>query len=355
MPEALVCGAGIAGCASAYWLRRRGYTVTVVERADGLRSGGQAIDVRGVALEVVDRMGLGDQVRAAQTRMRGMSMVDADGAELFRSEEHTFSSGRLDNADIEILRDDLVGLLHEATLDVEYRFGDSVTAFDAETGEVEFARGEPRTFDLIVGADGAHSAVRRLAFGPEEQFRRYLGQYLAVFPTPNTLGLEDWQVWFQGEGVGGVVYPVPGNEEVRVTLGFGDPEYREIRDVAEQKRLIGQRLSEVGGMVPDLVKAMADARAFFFDAMLQIRLDRWTTGRVALVGDAGYCASVLSGQGTSLALVGAYVLAESTFAEYERRMRPFVELNQALATENPAGPAPEESVDRAKNAISLDR
>ncbi|WP_027927839.1 FAD-dependent oxidoreductase [Amycolatopsis benzoatilytica] len=355
MPEALVCGAGVAGCASAYWLRRRGYTVTVVERAEQLRTGGQAIDVRGVALEVIDRMGLGDKVRAARTRMRGMSVEDAEGKELFRSEEHTFSSGRLDNADVEILRDDVVELLYQATSDVEYRFGDTVTALDAETGRVEFARGEPHTYDLIVGADGAHSAVRRLAFGPEEQFRRYLGQYLAIFPMPNTLGLEDWQVWFQGEGVGGAVYPVPGNEEVRVTLGFGEPEYREIRDPAEQKRLIAERLRGVGGMVPDLVEAMADARSFFFDAMLQIRLDRWTAGRVALVGDAGYCPSVLSGQGTSLALVGAYVLAESTFAEYERRMRPFVELNQALATENPAGPASEESVERAKNGISLAR
>ncbi|MGM1060233.1 FAD-dependent monooxygenase [Saccharothrix sp. Mg75] len=365
MRNVLVSGAGIAGTALAHWLGRRGFPVTVVERAPGVRPGGQAVDVRGVALDVVDRMGLGGQVRAARTRMRGMSLVDGTGTELFRSEEVAWSSGRVDSEDVELLREDLVTLLMGATTGAEYVFGDRITALEQdERGvRVEFARGGPRTFDHVIGADGAHSAVRRLAFGPEEDFTRHLGQYLAIFPAPNVLGLEDWQVWFRTERAGGVVYPVRGNSELRVTLGFGAERLdHDHRDVAAQKALVASRLAGVGWEVPRLLGHMADAEAFYFDAVAQVHLDRWSAGRVALVGDAGYCASVMSGQGSGLALVGAYVLAEElgrapheeAFAAYERRMRPFVALNQALATENPDGPPSEESVEKAKNALSLD-
>ncbi|WP_103355229.1 FAD-dependent monooxygenase [Amycolatopsis sp. CA-128772] len=361
MRNVLISGAGVAGGALARFLARQGFAVTVVDRAPAPRTGGQAIDVRGVALDVVDELGLGEPMRALRTRMRGMSVVDGTGHELFRSEDFTYSSGRLDSADFEVLRDDVVALLQDAP-GVEYVFGDSITALTEEAHgvRVEFERGGFRTFDLVVGADGLHSVVRRLAFGPEEEFTRHLGQYLAIFPTANFLGLEDWQTWFRHEHTGGVVYPVRDNTELRVTLGFGsDPLPR--LTVPEQKALIIERLSGVGWEVPKLLEAMAAADVFYFDAMAQIHLDRWSAGRVVLVGDAGYCASALSGQGTSLALVGAYVLAqelgraghEDAFAAYETRMRPFVALNQALATENPEGPASEESVERAKNAISL--
>ncbi|WP_410615313.1 FAD-dependent monooxygenase [Amycolatopsis sp. lyj-109] len=361
MRNVLISGAGVAGGTLAWFLARAGWAVTVVERAPGPRTGGQAIDVRGVALDVVDELGLGDRLRALRTRMRGMSMVDGDGHELFRSEEHTFSSGRLDSADFEVLRDDVVGMLLEAP-GVEFVFGDSITALTEEAHgvRVEFERGGFRTFDLVVGADGLHSAVRRLAFGPEADFTRHLGQYLAIFPADNFLGLEDRQVWFRHEHTGGAVYPVRDNTELRVTLGFGsDPLPR--MTVPEQKRLVAERLAGIGWKVPKLLEAMAAADVFYFDAMAQIHLERWSAGRVVLVGDAGYCASALSGQGTSLALVGAYVLAQElgraghdeAFAAYERRMRPFVDLNQALASENAEGPASEESVERAKNAISL--
>ncbi|MEV0696912.1 FAD-dependent monooxygenase [Saccharopolyspora sp. NPDC050389] len=261
-------------------------------------------------------------------------------------------------------------MLHEATKDkVEYVFGDSITALrqDERGVQVEFERGGFRTFDVVIGADGLHSAVRRLAFGPEQQFSSHLGQYLAIFPMANFLGLDNWQVWFRDEasGAGGGVYPVRDNTELRVTLGFmSEPVTYDYRDTEQQKRLMAERLAGLGWEVPKLLSGMAEAPDFYFDAMSQIHMDRWTTGRVALVGDAGHCASVLSGQGTSLALVGAYVLAEelgrtgidhtAAFAAYERRVRPFVALNQALATENPDGPAPEESLNRAKNGISLD-
>lgn len=369
MQTVLISGGGVAGSALAFWLRRHGFAPTVVERAAAPRRGGQAVDVRGVALDVLDRMGLLERARAVRTRMRGTSVLDADGTEVHRSTEYALSSGRLGGDDVELMRDDLVGLLHGAARDgVEYRFGDAIGALE-ETDRgvrVGFASGEVREYDLVVGADGLHSGVRRLAFGPEEGFRLHLGQYLSVFTAGNFLDLEDWQLWLRDGEVGFAAMSVPGNHELRVAFGFGSgPLDGDHRDTGWLRGLVVER---IGGLrwsgAPRLAEAALQAPDFFCDAMAQIRVDRWSRGRVTLLGDAGYCASPLSGQGTSLALAGAYVLADAlraadgdhaaAFAAYEARMRPFAELNQALATEVPGAPAPEESVARAKNALSLD-
>ncbi|MFB9905452.1 FAD-dependent monooxygenase [Allokutzneria oryzae] len=368
MRNVLICGASVAGPALAYWLRRRGFEVTVVERAPAPRPGGQAIDVRGVALDVVDRMGLLERVRAARTTMRGMQMLDGQGNEIMRSTEMALSSGRFDSGDVELLREDLTGMIYESTRDsVEYVFGDTITALE-ETGDgvlVSFENAAPRTFDVVVGADGLHSGVRALAFGPESRFVHHLGTYLGVFSAENFLGLDDWQVWVREGNAGYAVYPVRDNKELRVTLGVeSGPITHDRRDNDAHRRMLAEALAGVGWETPKLLEAMWTAPDFYFDAMAQVRMDTWSAGRVTLVGDAGYCASPLSGQGTSLALVGAYVLAEELeraggdhvagFAAYERRMRPFALANQALATENPGRPPAEESTERAKVAISLD-
>ncbi|MFG3441046.1 FAD-dependent monooxygenase [Nonomuraea sp. NPDC047897] len=365
MTTVLISGASVAGPALAYWLRRHGLTPTVVEKAPEPRAGGQAIDIRGVALDVVDRMGLLAPLREVRTRMRGMSMLDGAGNELMRSTEHAMSSGRLDNDDIEVLREDLTALLYDRTgRDVEYVFGDSIATMEQDDHgvHVTFERAAPRTFDLVVGADGLHSTVRRLAFGPEAEFVHHLGTYLSVFTADNFLDLEDWQVWVREGRAGGGVYPVRGNTELRVNLGFeAEPIPYDHRDLDQQRRLVAEHCGALRWEVPRLLDAMWKAPDFYFDAMAQVRMGSWSRGRVTLLGDAGYCASPLSGQGTSLALVGAYVLAAELAAgdvataldRYEARMRPFVALNQALATENPGGPASEESVGRAKHAITL--
>ncbi|MFG2429293.1 FAD-dependent monooxygenase [Streptomyces sp. NPDC048590] len=365
MRTVLVSGGGVAGPALAYWLHRHGFAVTVVERGAGLRSGGQAVDVRGVALEVVERMGLLSEARAVRTRMRGMSVLDPEGREIHRSTEATYSSGRLDSDDIEVLRDDLVRLVYERTReDVEYLFGDTVTALDEDDScvRVDFAHAPSRVFDLVIGADGLHSTVRRLEFGPEEDFAHHLGSYLSVFSADNFLGLEDWQVWLSDGGIGFGIMPVHGNKELRVAFGFESEPLP--RDPGELRRMITEKLGSLRWEGRRLAEASRVAPDFYCDAMAQIRMDRWSKGRIALLGDAGYCPSPLSGQGTSLALVGGHVLAGALaaapddhavgFARYEERMRPFVAVNQALATENPGGPASEESVGRAKNAMSLD-
>ncbi|GGS00506.1 hypothetical protein Snoj_70700 [Streptomyces nojiriensis] len=368
MRTVLISGGGIAGPVLAHLLHGHGFAATVVERAPGVRGGGQAVDIRGVALDVVGRMGLLERASSVRTRMRGMSILGPDGSEVGRSTEATFSSGRLDGEDIEVLREDLVRMVHEHTrADVEYLFGDTVTALEEDGNgvRVEFAQAAPRTFDLVVGADGLHSTVRRLAFGPEEDYAHHLGSYLSVFGADNFLGLEDWQMWLRDRDMGFGIMPVRDNTELRIAFGFESaPLAPELRTAEALRKAVVDRLETVGWEGARLAEAARKAPDFYCDAMAQIRMDQWSRGRVTLLGDAGYCPSPLSGQGTSLALVGAHVLADSlagaggdhvaAYARYEERMRPFVDLNQALATENPGGPASEESVERAKNAISLD-
>ena len=359
----LVSGASIAGPAVAYWLSRHGFEVTVVEQATGVRPGGQAIDVRGAALDVIERMGLMPRVQAVRTRMRGMTMYDGEGVEQWSSTEMTMSAGRLDSPDVELLREDLCTFLYEATRDrVEYVFGDTVTAVDPD-GRVEFERGRPASYDLVIGADGLHSTVRRLVFGPERDFLRSLRARLAVFSAPNFLGLDNWQIWLR-EGLRGYcVYPVRDNAEVRVIAGFeaGPDEHLERIDPGVQKQLVADTLGSLGGHTAKVLAAMWDSDDLYSDVMAQVHMPSWTSGRVALVGDAASCPSPITGQGTSLALVGAYVLGTElgrsggepgpAFAAYEARMRPFVQANQALAT--PDRRAGDEAVDLAKNAITL--
>lgn len=375
MKTVLISGAGVAGLTLAHWLHHYGFAPTVVEKAAAPRPGGQAVDVRGVALDVADRTGIGSAIRTVRTRMRGMSLLDPDGNEIHRSTEETFSGGRLDNDDIELLREDLTDILYgRVRAGVELIHGDSVTALTERTNgvHVTFERGAPRVFDLVIGADGLHSRVRELVFGEESRFLHHLGTYLAVFGMENFLELTDWQVWLRDGTAGYGIYPVRANTEIRVMLGFESaPLGHDHRDIEQQRRLTADAFAALRWETPRLLKAMAGAPDFYFDSMAHVRMGGWSKGRVALLGDAGYCASPLSGQGTSLALVGAYILAYelgraaegpqggagrhgAAFARYEGRMRPFVEINQAIALENPGGPASEESVDRAKNAISLD-
>jgi 2-polyprenyl-6-methoxyphenol hydroxylase-like FAD-dependent oxidoreductase len=349
MADVLVSGASVAGTAVAYWLHRNGHSVTVVERHPGLRPGGQAIDVRGPALTVLDRMGLLADARSRATDFRGMSTVDAAGVEISRDTEKTATGGVIGNDDIEILRDDLVELIHAATPDVEYVFGDSVTAVDdrGDAVAVEFAGATPRTFDLVVGADGLHSGVRRLVFGPEAGFLRRMGAYLAICTTGNFLGLSRWQTWYSMREpvLFCGVYSVRDDTEARVMFGFLDHDLElDYRDAAAQRAEIERRLAGSGAFVDRLLDETRGATDFYCDEAAQIIMDTWSRGRVVLVGDAAHCASPLSGQGTSLALLGAYVLAgeltaacgdhKRAFAGYESTLRNHVLDTQALAFED---------------------
>ncbi|OBJ19506.1 FAD-binding protein [Mycobacterium colombiense] len=373
MTEVLISGASVAGAATAFWLGRHGFSVTVVERHRGPRPGGQAIDVRGPALTVLERMGLLGAAQKRKTQIQGSSVVDRDGNELSRDTESTPTGGPIDSPNIELLRDDLVELLYGASQwTAEYLFDDTIVAVqdDGAAVHVTFERAAPRSFDLVIGADGLHSNVRRLVFGPEEDFIERLGTHAAIFTVPNFLNLDYWQTWHYGDATMAGVYSARNNTEARAMVGFMDTELRiDYRDTEAQLAELERRMAGDGWVRPQLLEYMRTAPDFYFDEMSQIKMDRWSRGRVALVGDAGYCCSPLSGQGTSVALLGAYILAgelkaaaqdetidyEAGFANYHREFSDYVKRNQWLVVDNiPGGaPIPQEVFDRIVASITL--
>ncbi|MGW4767122.1 FAD-dependent monooxygenase [Nocardia sp. NPDC004278] len=343
----LVAGASIAGPALAHWLRRRGAQVTVVERAPELRPGGQAVDARGVAKEVIRRMGLDEAVRAACTETAGAYTVDADGnvLETYRADD---DGGDGYISEIEILRGDLSRVLHDDTRDgVEYVFGDRIAELtqDADGVDVAFEGGDRRRFDLVVGADGLHSALRAMVFGPRERFVRHLGHVLAFYSVPNEFGLDRWLIDYQESGRSAGLRPIQDATRAMAMFSFPaadlDVDYR---DVAAQKRLLRARMAGLGWLTPRILAHLDDTPDFYLDQVAQVVMDRWSSGRVVLLGDAAFSSSPMSGQGTGLALVGAYLLAgelaaagwdpEAGFAGYEGRMRSFVEANQEIGRLN---------------------
>ncbi|GAB2540197.1 FAD-dependent monooxygenase [Nocardia heshunensis] len=340
----LISGASIAGPALAFWLKRYGFEPTVVEKSPTLRPGGQAIDVLGTATEVVRRMGLLEQVHARSTGKRGTSYVDGKGKVRASISSEVFN-GVGENGDTEIQRGDLAEVLYEATrADVEYLFGDSIAGLvEDENGvHVTFEHSPARTFDLVIGADGVHSHTRKLVFGPEAEFLHHMGYYISIFTTPNLLHLDHWEQDYNSPGKIAGSYSARNNTEAKAIFAWAsEPLDYDYRDADAQRRILADAFAGEGWEAPRLLAALPDAPDFYFDAMAQIRMDSWSKGRVALVGDAGYCASPLSGQGADLSLVGAYVLAGElaaaagdhtvAFARYEYEMRPMVDACQQFA------------------------
>lgn len=344
----LISGASIAGLNTAYWLVKYGFKVTIIERASHIRAGGQALDVRGPALEVAARMGILDDIRDSSTQLNGMLIVDAlSGKELSRNTEHTVTRGNHDSPDIEVLRDDLLKVLFDTIGNqVTYIFSDTIVSLlQDETGvDVKFANASPKRFDLVIGADGLRSNVRKLVFGDEKQFIRYLGHYVAIFTIPNFLNLDHWEVIYQHEEAPIAAYIVKDKKsEARVYLGFSNdvPLEYDYHDIDLQKQMLAERTVNVGQDIPKIIEYMHQSPNFYFDSMNQILMDTWSKGRVTLVGDAGYSVSVSLGQGTTVAMVGAYVLAGELAAHknnlqtglnnYEKELKEYVENNQKLA------------------------
>jgi 2-polyprenyl-6-methoxyphenol hydroxylase-like FAD-dependent oxidoreductase len=245
---------------------------------------------------------------------------------------------------VEILRGDLGRILYQATRDgTEYLFGDTITGLDqrADGVHVTFSRAAPRVFDLVIGADGLHSAVRRLAFGDVAGARHDLGLYVSIFSVASSLGLDHSGLLHSVPGRTAAIFSTrdPG-QAVAQFFFAGTPADYDHRDCAGQQKIVADAFAGVGWHVPELLDQMGAADDFYFDSVSQVRLDRWSAGRVALIGDAGYAAGP-GGNGTGTAVVAAYVLAgelaaargdyQAAFGRYERLLRPYVARGQKQA------------------------
>jgi 2-polyprenyl-6-methoxyphenol hydroxylase-like FAD-dependent oxidoreductase len=310
----LISGAGIAGPTLAYWLVRRGFEATVVERARGRRSSGSPVDVRGGAVAVAERMGIMERLREVATRVPGLTILTDSGRRI-----GPVALGRPGEDEVEVLRTDLAAALHDVTRDdAEFIFGDAITELRQDAGgvDVTFERAAPRRYDLVVGADGLHSGVRALAFGPEDGCVRHLGLYIATLQFGEPAAEPGAVLLHNRPGRLVAMHPARGDSGVAFIFRGPAVPGLDHRDTERHKRIVLDAYGDGGWElpgVPDLLDRLRAAGDLYFDGVSRVRLPSWSRGRVVLVGDAAATVS-LFGDGSSLALTGACTLAEALAA-----------------------------------------
>jgi len=333
----LISGASIAGLTMAYWLNHNGYNVTVVEIMSELRKGGAAIDVRGEALNVAERMHILNKIKTKKITT-ALEFVDADNNCIASMKD--FGADSLNN-DIELNRDHLVEIIYEAaTTNVEYLFNNRIKAINHDNDKVSvtFKDGHNRDFDFVFGADGIHSTVRKLVFGAESLFNHFFGAYFAILKVDETFGKLNR----------GQLYSLPNKMAATSDNGnsfmlFRSPKLNyNYQDSTTYKKILLDNFADCGWKVPDILKVITESKNLYFDEVCQIKMQSWTKGRVALIGDAAHCSGFPTGMGTSLAMQGATILADeliasnndynSAFSKYNSAFHPFVEAIQATVT-----------------------
>ncbi|MDT8886229.1 FAD-dependent monooxygenase [Aquirufa sp. LEPPI-3A] len=335
----LISGASIAGPTLAFWLNRYGFEVTIVERAESLRLGGQNVDIKGAAQKIAQWMGIEEEIRAADTGELGVLFVDKNNvtkAALPKGESN------LGTSELEILRGDLVKILYEHTKEnVEYLFGNQIIALDEHQDgvKVTFQNGEIRDFDLVICADGIRSRTRSLIFG-DEPFVKPVGLYVSYFTIPRASSDSRWARWYNATDAR-VIFMRPDNEgTTRASFSFmSEPMGYEKLSQEEQKALLHEKFVDAGWEAQRVLAALDNNAEVYFDAISQVYAPRWSKGRCAMTGDAAFCPSPLTGMGVSLSVVGAYILAgelsrhadyPEAFEAYDRAFRPYVTKIQKL-------------------------
>lgn len=340
--KVLVSGASFAGLSSAYWMSQLGYDVTVVEIAQGIRTGGTAVNIRGNTIDIVKRMGIFEKVRANRLSLRQWDFKNADDRTV-RSLVVRAEGVPPPDDDYEIERDVLMNVLLDAVRGhCEIEFGDSIVGLsETDCIDVTFKSGERRSFDLVLGCDGTHSGVRKVWFGEEARYVHYLQQYSSITIVDKLLIERDTAQLYNEPGKAVMLNAYKNKTDIIFNFVSDEQIPYDYRDEAQQRKMIAEQFAGVGWRTAELLREIENSKSFYFDKLCQIRMPSWSKGRVVLVGDAAYCPSPAAGMGGSLAMDGAAALGDAmrsaagdyalAFRNYDENFRPFINEVQADA------------------------
>jgi 2-polyprenyl-6-methoxyphenol hydroxylase-like FAD-dependent oxidoreductase len=361
----LISGASIAGLTMAYWMNHYGYEVTVVEIAPELRRGGSPIDVRGEALDCAKRMGVLEAIKKAKLQTKGLKFMNEQNEVQGMMLVEEIGAIRPGD-DTEIRRDDLLDILYAAVKNnVTFKFGNRIKTLEQDPQYVKITFKDETTsiYDFVIGADGIHSGVRKLTFGPEEQFTHFLNFYFSVFTVDGQLGEQNYGHMYNTPNNLATIY-FYNNDSADCLLAFRAPKKLifDRNNIAQQKQMVMDAFEGIGWKVPELLEELKRADHFYLDQGCQIKMPTWTNGRVALLGDAGYAPAFPTGMGSTLAMHGATMLAdamaktdnhETAFARYNKTFRPIVEGLQATVYDGMSFVLPDTKYKiQARNKIS---
>lgn len=344
--KVLVSGASIAGLSTAYWMNRLGYQVTVVEMASEPRTAGAAVDLRGITVDIAKRMGIFEQLKAHRLQVEKVEFKNAEdvteGSILLANDD-----AELPEDEIEIERDKFIPYLFNALKnDVEFIFKNSITALNETEDDIEvtFKDGLQKAFHLVFGCDGMHSGVRKIWFGDETEYAHFMNAYFSL-TIVNKLLVKQKTMQMYNVPDKAITLNAYNNKTDIIFCFYSEKEIPyDYRDIEQQRKIISEQFSGQSWRTSQLLEEVEKSKNFYFDKFCQIKMPSWTKGRVALVGDAGYCASPAAGMGASLSMNGAAALADAleehngdfhlAFEDYNKNLRPFIEEVQATAELN---------------------
>lgn len=357
----LISGASMAGLSTAWWMNSIGYKVTVVEMAGAPRTNGSAIDLKGNTINTVKRMGLFEPFKAARLGVEKIEIKDA-GDVTINSVVIKHAGEETSADEIEIERDKFVSVMMSALKNnISFMFNDTIASLsETENGmQVTFKNGAPQTFHLVLGCDGMHSGVRKLWFGHEQEYAHFMGAYFSLTIVRKLLVPQNTMQMYNTPGKSIMLNAYNGKTDIIFCFLSQTEIPYDYRNMEEQKRTIVKQFEEQNWRAAELLEEIQHSDNFYFDKFCQVRMPSWTKGRVALIGDAAYCASPAAGMGASLSLDGAAVLAdaleehngdfEAAFQTYNKKLRPFIEEVQATAAANVKEtfiPATEEAIEK---------